>query len=441
MQGSEPVSFQGLAAVFGVKVLTSPTSTKSKGKSLFADKLAHFWPRLDPLVVKSTVGGNGLEWAKLLAANGKDYERNLFGETAFYSTATTHCPAWVDATHRGALAKQNAEALFDMRVSGRRVQLPWTCEPELFTKARSGHPGFNAEIKTAGDKLVLEEIAVYLLLDMTHSLFPPAAASALCTRDLYYPTPPVGYGLVACAHFGYFVCVEWVGMLHVTPVTDPFFLASDAHRAAVDSLRDLDFGEPVDIGATAAWTFVEKNPAVAWTVRPAFGDKFLKLICYDAFEPDGRAARFRNLRDTYTAYQAARADQADAPPPALLPARLLYGQFAVLVELKFAEGRHATVKELLGQSGPIVEQLAAAIAWLARHGLLHVDVRLPNVLVAGEGDSRVASLVDYDDLHKLEVPVATFAELDRAYRGLYVRCWDVLPALRAAVETEFRRRG
>ena len=68
---------------------------------------------------------------------------------------------------------------------------------------------------------------MYVAMDLANSLFRHSGAA-------FYASPPVGYGLVACAHVAYLVSVEWAGVLHVTPVSDPFFLGS--RRTATPSL-------------------------------------------------------------------------------------------------------------------------------------------------------------------------------------------------------------
>ena len=188
----------------------------------------------------------------------------------------------------------------------------------------------------------------------------------------------------------------------------------------------------------------------------------MKLIWADAFAPAARAARFRQLHEAYGAYASAFTDaDADPPPPELLPARLLYGQFSVLVELRFfAGGRAATAEELTDANGPVLRRLACAVAWLARHALLHADLRGPNVLVGeaegakvgeeggggegaavegaagagGRGPVTRVALVDYDDVLVLSRAPTTFPELDAEYRSRGVACWAALGALRALVE-------
>ena len=121
----------------------------------------------------------------------------------------------------------------------------------------------------------------------------------------------------------------------------------------------------------------------------------------------------------YTALAAARAAGAgaggsDPPPPALLPAELLYGAGEVCVLMPWARGREAREGDFQ-EGGCAVAPVALAMAWLARRGLLYIDVRPPNVLVeeeeeGGEGAALRVHLVDYDDM-LVVAPVASAGEL------------------------------
>ena len=112
---------------------------------------------------------------------------------------------------------------------------------------------------------------------------------------------------------------------------------------------------------------------------------------------------------------------------------------SVVVETEFVAGRYAVAEELLSSPpSSVVKQVAEGVRWLAAHGLLHVDVRLPNVLVeegdggggGGGGAPPRAVLVDYDDCALLEAPITSFAELDAAFKARRVQWWDVFTSLR-----------
>jgi hypothetical protein len=80
--------------------------------------------------------------------------------------------------------------------------------------------------------------------------------------------------------------------------------------------------------------------------------------------------------------------------------------------MPWARGREAREGDFQ-EGGCAVLPVALAMAWLARRGLLYIDVRPPNVLVEEEGGEAAAlrvHLVDYDDMLVVE-PVASAGEL------------------------------
>jgi hypothetical protein len=175
------------------------------------------------------------------------------------------------------------------------------------------------------------------------------------------------------------------------------------------------------------------RPRVLWSAEPpvsggagAEAPFFFKIIAGDAFG----APFFRGLVAAYAAYAAALASEGartgDAPPPALLPAELLFGAAEVCVRMAWAPGRDAAPTDL-EPGGAAVAPVAAALVWLARRGLLYVDLREPNVRVSGgEGGTGGGSggsagggstgggvaLVDYDEMvvpRHLRRPTSTCA--------------------------------
>lgn len=133
-------------------------------------------------------------------------------------------------------------------------------------------------------------------------------------------------------------------------------------------------------------------------------DRVFKVLTLKGFCHMDQATptrRFHYLHRVYTKYAdlwaAAPAAGPGRRPCALVPAQLLYGGFSLLVHMPFVGGRPPTRQELDGD-GPIVGQLAAAIAWLARRGLLYTNVCPGNVFVTDCGGVPAAHLLDYDDM-------------------------------------------
>ena len=368
---------------------------------------------------------------------------DLFSEANFYELATVHVPSWVTVKPRAADAKQNAAALYgpsqDVGVPS-HISLPWLCEPELYTTSAAGHPAFSGELKSAGTgQTTYNELLTYILFGMFHSLFPAGP-----TRRFYYQ-PPIGYGLAAFPHCGYLLGVEWIGKLLLYPISEPFFLGSDAHKAAVDSLPDIELSECIELNMDESDTSWACYPAVgpvqvSWTTVATAGGRFRKLIQCSAFDShqSGGVECFRALFATYSAYSIALRthSQDDHCPAALLEARLLFGAFAVLVDMPFVGTRECTDKEL-NTEGPILRAVVEAMKWLGRHSLLYVDLRARNVLRdAGEG----VFLVDYDDMVVLSEPLQSWADvvlkLREHAKGKYDCALDLVPPLSKMLERE-----
>ena len=285
------------------------------------------------------------------------------------------------------------------------------------------HPAFTGEVKPAhssGDSKarahLFDEIVTYAMLGMLGSFFYGVRRHA----HRFFRAPPYAFALAAFPHVGYIVAVEWAGKLLTSVVSEPFFVGSDAHAAAVARLPDCDFsGDYLDIDVdsvrVAAWPDeapgTGRRAAVIWRVEApeagAADGSFFKILRGAAFS----AAFFRRVSAVYARYAAARAGAAGAaspPPPALLPAELLFGAGEVCVLMPWACGRDARAADLAA-GGVAVAAVAAAVVWLARRGLLYVDLREPNVRV--DDATGTVALVDYDDMALLAAPPATVDEL------------------------------
>lgn len=318
---------------------------------------------------------------------------DLVDEGQFYSVATTFVPSWVELVRvRNKSARMSAEALHPTSATVYQplhFTVPWRCEPELFVKAKPQHPGFNGELKGCPG-MVYNEVLTYVVIDMLSSLFPNNG------KHRFYSRPPIGYGLVAFPHVGYFLAVEWVGKLFLTPVTKPFLLGTSDHKAAVEGLTDVQYDTFVEVEASGGqWADYTDGEAllVKWTGQPV-DNRFYKIVyCekYDGFGAHGATTRWRDLYHVYSRYSEVVTGESDHPP-SLVPARLLFGVSAVLVDMAWVKGTEAKADWERNES--FVLQIAAAIVWLAQKKLLYCDARPPNILVEGES----AYLIDYDDM-------------------------------------------
>ena len=403
----------------------------------------------------------------------------LFEEHAWYPLLSFALPPWIPLdrdderpAHRTRDARV-ASTLFDVSsaevarialFSG--VQLPWTCRPELLARVRPWHPPFTAEAKFA-ESHVFEELAVYAMLGMLKAFFSHAPEG----HATFFTTPPVAYGLAAFPYAGHIVGVEWVGRACLHIASEPFFLGTPAHAAAVAGLPDHSYEREavhVDLRleyamepepepgqgpgqgqGPAAGAASPPRPLIAWSVTPQPDGRFRKIVSASAYEQNV----FRRMHAAYAALGSAREaarGSLDPAPPALLEARLLFGAGAVCVEMAWAPGADAEIADL-AQGGAAVAGVAAAIAWLARRGLLYLDLRPPNVRVqrsAGAGaGAAAAALVDYDDVVRSPATLSSYAALRvqlaaataehfaaSAAGGCALTYLDAFPALAAALQ-------
>jgi len=141
------------------------------------------------------------------------------------------------------------------------------CTPGRPVRASSPRvPGFNGALSMT-DCRPFDGAATSVLLDMVRSFFPvwdaagaasaepspepsaepspepsaepspePSAEPSAPSQWLFYTRPPLGFAVVASPPMGWIVAVEWVGCLFVSPFSQPFFLGSASHKAAVGSL-------------------------------------------------------------------------------------------------------------------------------------------------------------------------------------------------------------
>ena len=383
----------------------------------------------------------------------------LLSEVNAYPRATAHVPAWVVARERPAHkgGDEAASTLFlapgEAPPDAPGFIVPWTCRPELLTAPRERfHPAFNGEVKSVvsgGESAMrnprlFDELLTYALLGMLGSYFRDVPARA----HRFFPAPPLAYALAVAGPVGFLVAVEWVGQLLGSFVSEPFFLGSAAHAAAVAALPDSAPADRafVDLRVDGMRVAVfpvgaGERPTVIWRTAPlgaaagaaadegagagagagvgadADADKvgddgrFFKILRGDGFD----AAFFRRIYQVYGAYAAARALAAAAgaaAPSALLEAELLFGVGEVCVRMPWARGRDAVSADLDVRDGAVgvaVAPVADAIVWLARRGLLYIDVREPNVRV--DDATGAVALVDYDDVVLLDAPPAGFDEL------------------------------
>lgn len=117
--------------------------------------------------------------------------------------------------------------------------------------------GFNGELKTTGDSRMFDAAGAYALLELHRKFFEewyageiPCTAiggraggisSANPTTRLVRPwrvffDPPVAYSVTGTAPVAWLTLAEWTGRLFLTPASQPFFIGSPEHAAAVERI-------------------------------------------------------------------------------------------------------------------------------------------------------------------------------------------------------------
>ena len=107
-------------------------------------------------------------------------------------------------------------------------------------------------------------------------------------------------------------------------VSQPFFLGSPEHEAAIAALPDYNYQhsyEDMDFAGIPVLTLSrdDDTPRVTWRSEGAEGDDFFKVIGWNSYD----ARHFKHMLQVYTALSAAwDACPSNAVPPSLLRARL-----------------------------------------------------------------------------------------------------------------------
>ena len=381
-----------------------------------------------PLSLTAPVGNPFCVYRAEVDAAGVNYITNAYDtlrEAKYYSLLTKYTPRDITFQERSPIAQdtRTLSTLYPHAVHRSLVSIPGGCQPEIFTGVDFGSrkAPFNSELKSMGDGVTLySEIATYCLGGMVESYFPTDSRELLVFR--FYESPPVAFAITGAAYMAHIMLVEWIGQLRILPWSEPFFLASPTHQECVSKLDELQqsagFQSRYNIFqdiefSRFSWTNVTKGRRVtSWTVTE---NMFLKVenVSRDANDDD----YFKHLYLVYDRYRAVC--ESNDLVEELVPAKLMFGQFAVAVKMPRVGLRDLSGQELL--TDHVIWRLARALAFLASHGLFYVDLRAPNVrwgVYSSDGDNATTRrksdddgdriyLVDYDDMVIVE-PCKTF---------------------------------
>lgn len=340
-------------------------------------------------------------------------------EVKYYSLMTKYTPVGLQFVSRTPFAKDSRtlRSLYPNSINHSIVTLPADSQPEIFTSVARGscEIPFVGEGKSFGSNETLySELATYGLGALVESFF---SSDDPRRRMRFYESPPVAFGIANAAYLGHIMLIEWVGQLRISPWSEPFFLATDLHNDSIrrlDSLKesaqfqerynrfhDIDFEH-------ASWSNDQRNN-ISWT---RIDKVFWKVI---SGPRDEQGQFYKSLFQVYEKYTSIFREPLLEIPTQLVAARLLFGQFAVAVRMEEVGIRDATDKEMIEPR--IATQVAKAMAYLAYHGLLYIDLRSPNVRIGADDE---IYLVDYDDMLVI-APCTSFQEWKSLVQERH--CW------------------
>lgn len=313
------------------------------------------------------------------------------------------------------------------------VKLPNKCQPEFATRVKDpARAACTGEIKPIED-IAMEEQSIYSAIAMSDSYF---SSEYFPKHRLFYTSPPIGCSTLGAGPMGMLFVVEWIGVLFLSIISQPFYAGSPRHKEALAMFDQIESDRSVSNPLCIPHGFqLNSNPrekrGVAWGV---FGSHFIKIIeapfltanptidradfnkghrgyvsiigeeaCKEA-NWASNCVFFYHLYKVMAAWQLVWRDECTGEDAkhrgVFVPVEMLYGEFSVCLRSPFVGESDASpvVFNDAEAMSPIVE----AVLWLARKWqLLYIDLRPPNVRVSRDGSLR---LVDYDDLVLLATP-------------------------------------
>lgn len=267
----------------------------------------------------------------------------------------------------------------------------------------------------------------------------------------FYTHPPIAFALFAQGFVAYYYAVEFIGIAMMSPFTKPFFLGSEAHQDALNVVNEAeeqlrrtfsDSGEKIQVYAPLSeCSMCDSLRGITWTKAPV-NNKFYKFLAGDLYTPESfidpdsyestvndsavkeyarlmgetdmwkygysrTAITFAHIYKVYQRYSAQYMQaslhplKSERPPPELVPARLLFGMMEVAVEMDWVDGTAGREDADSVSLRNALYAVAPAVTWLAKHGLLYIDISQRNILRLRDGSYR---LIDYDDCVLLNEP-------------------------------------
>lgn len=395
-------------------------------------------------------------------------------EDEFYEALAKVHPSWIRATRVANSAKTMYPKVHKLASPFSCLYAGGSCKPELrcITKDEAlgtGLCGFTVEAKSI-PIIAVEEILQYGVFSMLQSFFVTDNETPDVELLRLSQVVPHACGVLSSGPVGFLLAIEWIGMLYYSVLSNPFFLGSDQHKTAINFFEDISkkvrsnkgvcgkenlvtipfrrehftnkaanqflaistepitmtFGPFPNQSCFVKVISVVKDTASSSTPTTTKGETYKQCVGEEDKSWPFSAVYFQHMHRVFQVYEGLcqRADK----PAILVPTKLLYGVFEVAVISVWVGKVDATPEDM--DNRDYMTQLATAVVWLARGGLLYIDLRPPNMRI--DRDSGSVWLIDYDDCVLLETPLTAIPEIiDKLEENICGgRCLRAYPVLR-----------
>lgn len=406
-------------------------------------------------------------------------------EQPFYSVLTKFSFDWLNVCQTGTSACDIYGRKVERRSAFSRLKIPVTCKPEIsavrFPDVPHGVAGFSVEAKSISN-LAIEEVIAYCTLSMLDCFFPDTMSDDQLVMANHVP---LAFGVVSSGPMGFVIVCEWVGFIFYSVVSKPFFLGSTEHQTAIADAKvafedrrreDVPFlslripyatygfrnkseddigiifsNEPlrlVQLPVDTTW-FVKVVSALNYLDRQQFPFEGMPTSTASASVSSPRSSasprsivQSRDKELTYRDIVAESPRWSLGPlymyhlfkvyarlkdvmnahqdyPSSLVRSHLYFGMFEVAVVTVFVGERDANEEDM--QNEALMQQVAEAVYWLAKHTILYIDVRPANIRISRDGTT--AYLIDYDDCVLLTEPITTAKLVEKLQNHVHAMQW------------------
>jgi hypothetical protein len=271
-------------------------------------------------------------YVRALASNHQLENMLAWGSEGNYTSRVVLHPEYMENAGSSVFAK----TVFPSLYGHNRLVIPCpTGKPELGMRVRAAsrpRPPKSFEWKTF-PKAGFEELAQATVGGILWSFFPNSWE--------FYETPPSALGSLACASaICVTFCVELVGSLHFSVYAGACTVGDPQHQYLIKVLESVEVRPPINLKKARLQSCGVVGNKVQWT-STSFDGGFYKVLRYNFPCPEQRSVHWRRLFKLYKEYEQFSSEECKGPHhiprrtesllPALVPARLLFGEFQVFV--------------------------------------------------------------------------------------------------------------